>query len=189
MLEHERDPLAEGSGTMLFQTLKSLLMLLPQSTCYNMLQDRLVSASRFRQSAISTNATEETRLSKQTETFVERVLEVRSIHCEALWQTIRAKSLEVGRRTEWPLHEEGSNRREWLGYESKEEERVAQARFREEKRRRGQSATTTNEIKPENDEFEAALPSETLNLEPNDPEEESWKGFWSETGDSTVAAS
>jgi hypothetical protein len=38
------------------------------------------------------------------------------------------------------LREENSDRSEWLGYANKEEEQVAQARHREEKRRQGQKA-------------------------------------------------
>lgn len=37
---------------MLFKSLKSLLLLLPQSTCYFILRDRLVSVSRFRQTTV-----------------------------------------------------------------------------------------------------------------------------------------
>ncbi|KAL3923350.1 MAG: hypothetical protein SGARI_006237, partial [Bacillariaceae sp.] len=41
MLETDLNPLKEGSGTMLFQTLKCILMLMPQSACYSILRDRL----------------------------------------------------------------------------------------------------------------------------------------------------
>lgn len=41
---------------MLFKALKALLMMLPQSTCYHVLKDRLVSVSRFRQSSFGSSA-------------------------------------------------------------------------------------------------------------------------------------
>jgi hypothetical protein len=56
MLEVDVDPDEEGSGTMLFKALKALLMMLPQSTCYHILKDRLVSVSRFRQSSFGARA-------------------------------------------------------------------------------------------------------------------------------------
>uniref|UniRef100_A0A7R9WMY5 BSD domain-containing protein n=1 Tax=Craspedostauros australis TaxID=1486917 RepID=A0A7R9WMY5_9STRA len=139
---------------MLFLTLKSLLMILPQSACFHILKDRLVSASRFRQSvlctprimigggalgkaagmgentsatagegkheddakdgtAINTNHGEDeekrsnggnrgnggndgmSQAERETHAFVSRVQEVRMMHYEATWQTIRAGSLEV----------------------------------------------------------------------------------------------
>lgn len=96
MLESDKEPLAEGSGTMLFQVLKSLLMIVPQSTCYNLLRNRLTSTSRFRQSVISLKADDSNVwLSKETEQLVNRVLDIRQMHCSALWETIRAESLET----------------------------------------------------------------------------------------------
>jgi hypothetical protein len=141
MLETDKDPLAEGSGTMLFQVLKSLLMLIPQSACYNLLRDRLVSTSRFRQSVIANNShDDEKNLSKETEIFVSRVLTVRRMHCRTVWETIRAESLETipihGRTPEAngktkPKREEGADRREWLGYASVEEEKEAKAKHKQ----------------------------------------------------------
>ena len=190
MLEHDKDPLAEGSGTMLFQTLKSLLMLIPQSTSFNILQDRLVSTSRFRQSVISVRPVDqhEGGLSEETEMFVDRVLDVRRIHCEALWETIRLESLETPnvemKEQEPRIREEGADRREWLGYASKEEERVAQARYREDKRRRQDPGVSIEELRPGYNDFESSgvdavqLPI----LEPNtDEPQESWKDFWTDS--------
>ncbi len=148
MLETDADPLAEGSGTMLFLTLKRILMLIPQSASYNVLRDRLVSISRFRQSVIANNShDDEQNLARETEVFVSRVVEIRRMHCKAIWETIRAESLEnmTPRGTpakgegkdgdDPPRREAGSDRREWLGYASKDEERAARLKYREEKRR------------------------------------------------------
>jgi Vacuolar protein 14 C-terminal Fig4p binding len=143
MLEIDADPLKEGSGTMLFETLKSILMITPQSACYSVLQDRLVSTSRFRQSVISNSSTDdETDVSKSTAVFISRVLKIRSMHCNIVWENIRAESLETiatsqisteVRDTYEPTRESGSDRREWLGYSSKEEELAAQRKFRDDK--------------------------------------------------------
>ena len=141
MLETDKDPLAEGSGTMLFQILKNILMLIPQSACYNVLRDRLVSTSRFRQSVIANNShDDEQNLSKETEVFVSRVLNVRQMHCRTVWETIRAESLESipshSRLAEAkddgsPIREEGAYRREWLGYASLEEELEAKTKYKQ----------------------------------------------------------
>lgn len=145
MLERNEDPESEGSGAQLFKTLKFLLMIIPQSTCYSVLKDRLVSISRFRQSTAMTpadfldvrqdlNVTDKKRINDQTEVFVERVLRVRAIHCDAMWQTIRSESLETKPLVKPnPVHEEGESRRQWLGYASKEEQRKAEERYRREK--------------------------------------------------------
>ena len=120
MLEHDHHPQhnnhhppnddnTEGSGTMLFRALKSLLMILPQSTSYRVLAERLNSISRFRQStnlslvaAAKQHRERTTRSSSsnsahnsKTESFVNRVLQIRAQHCEAAWQAIRAASLET----------------------------------------------------------------------------------------------
>merc|ERR1740124_75598 len=52
MLEADDNVEAEGSGAMLVKTLKLLLMIVPQSTCYRILRDRIVTISRFRQSTL-----------------------------------------------------------------------------------------------------------------------------------------
>jgi len=142
MLETDKNPLAEGSGTMLFQVLKSILMLLPQSACYNILRDRLVSTSRFRQSVIVNDShDDEQNLSKETEVFVFRVLSVRRMQCRTVWETIRAESLESlpsrGKSSEakdddFEIREEGASRREWLGYACVEEEKRGKAKYKRE---------------------------------------------------------
>jgi hypothetical protein len=134
---------------------------------------------------------EGTSLSKDTETFVNRVLEVRDLHCHALWDTIRAESLEsVKGETKYEAQEEedapreeGSDRREWLGYATKEEERVAQARHREEKRRRQAVGLKIEEIRNNYNELEAmATDGELQNPLSNEDQEESWKDYWSQSG-------
>ena len=190
MLDSDKELLAEGSGTMLFQVLKSLLMILPQSTCYNLLRNRLTSTSRFRQSVMALNAnTTNVWLSKETETFVNRVLDVRQMHCAALWETIRVESLETEmteaqkeEEKKQELHEDGSDRRNWLGYGSKEEERIAQARFREEKRRRQASGLTIEEINTNYNDFTSISTDgiQSNDFLPNEEENESWKDFWAQ---------
>lgn len=120
MLDNDKKPLSEGSGTMLFQALKSLLMVMPQSSSFSLLQDRLVTTSRFRQSVIHLKVDDEAfELSKETELLVNRVLDVRDMHCDALWETIRVESLET------------------TLYESKEEEKEKTRSVKEETRETG----------------------------------------------------
>lgn len=170
MLETDNDPLAEGSGTMLFLTLKRILMLIPQSASYNVLRDRLVSISRFRQSVTANNShDDEQNLSSETQIFVSRVLEIRRMHCSAIWETIRAESLEnvtmatAVRRHESKeddeLHREpGSDRRDWLGYTSKEEELASKIKYQEEKRKNQGSGISIEEIDGTYNHF-SSLPS------------------------------
>lgn len=175
---------------MLFQVLKSLLMILPQSTCYNLLRNRLTSTSRFRQSVVTLNANNtNVWLSKETETFVNRVLDVRQMHCAALWETIRVESLETEmsqaqkeEEKKQEQHEDGRDRRTWLGYGSKEEERIAQARFREEKRRRQASGVTIEEINTNYNDLNSINPDgiQSKDFVPNPEDNESWKDFWAQ---------
>ena len=149
---------------MLFKALKSLLMILPQSTCYVVLKDRLTSVSRFRQSAIqggmmmysnkamlastnrpsscvsnsSVNGTGGGTAVVDAEAFLKRVLQVRDLHCTAAWNAIRADSLEVpntGEEEKVEGEEHGTDRRRWLGYASMKEEQEAQEKFHNNKQR------------------------------------------------------
>lgn len=152
MLERDIDPKAEGSGAMLFETLKFLLMIIPQSTCYNVLKERVASISRFRQSTgmmpklnlgirTDQNEADTKRTKEQTDVFVERVLKVRATHCDAMWHTIRSESLESQPLVSPNLdHEEGESRRRWLGYASKEEQQKAEERYRREKQSQHQGS-------------------------------------------------
>lgn len=184
MLEEDRDPMAEGSGTMLFQTLRSLLMCIPQSTCYTVLRDRLVSISRFRQSKVHSRL-DDHKIQPQTEMFVNRVLDVRALHCDALWETIRAESIEENgfyeskTDTQEETKEAGADRREWLGYSSKEEEIETQAKLRDEKMRRQEAGLTIEEVNHSYNDFESMkTDAEVKDLLPNDDEDESWKQQW-----------
>lgn len=138
MLENDRDPEHEGSGYMLFRALKSLLMMLPQSTCYYVLKDRLTGVSRFRQTAIHTRplALASRDQDCESEVYLHRVQAVRALHCAAAWRTIRAESLEVPVVEEEKVEDEGKDRRAWLGYVSKKEHQDAQAKYRDDKQKR-----------------------------------------------------
>ena len=176
--------MAEGSGTMLFQTLRSLLMCIPQSTCYTVLRDRLVSISRFRQSGVHSRQQDE-KIQPDTEIFVNRVLEVRALHCDALWETIRAESIEESgyseskNETQQESKEPGADRRDWLGYSSKEEELETQAKLREEKMRRQEAGLTIEEVSGSYNDFESMKKdAEIKELLPNNDEDEAWKQQW-----------
>lgn len=188
---------------MLFQLLKSLLMVLPQSTCYRILRDRLVGVSRFRQTTIShpiKMAMPEKRrklLSQETKCFVERVLHTRRLHVEATWQMIRQESLEVPKAvstSEEPPFEPGANRRSWLGYQSKEEETHAQKthqqmkdrhrRAREYRKAKKLPAKATPESRPSRSSMNVCHNREVnkagTEVSPVATEEggENWKTFW-----------
>lgn len=188
MIETDKDPLAEGSGTMLFQVLKNILMVIPQSACYNVLRDRLVSTSRFRQSVIANNShDDEQNLSKETEVFVSRVLSVRRMHCRTVWETIRAESLEnipsrsssriVKTKHEdvgGPAREEGADRREWLGYSSKEDEKETKARYKQETKNIvvGSEGVEIEEVTMKYKEFPSISSDGANTLTPNNGDDE-----------------
>lgn len=143
MLEKDQHPTDEGSGVMLFQLLKSLLMVLPQSTCYRVLRDRLVSVSRFRQNTMTSQTKgllpDTIRSKKSREmgnSFASRVHSVRDLHCSAAWQAIRQESLEIPKRPQTVVSDEGADRRSWLGYSSKEEQEKAEQTRRDAARSR-----------------------------------------------------
>lgn len=204
MLERDQDPKSEGSGAMLFQALKALLLIIPQSTCYNVLKERLVSTSRFRQSTIACTAiiTVPKNTNKasrdpdaETKLYVTRILKVRSLHCAAAWETIRAESLESPTRSPEEVAEEGAGRREWLGYASKEEEKLAQLKFQEEKKQhRGEfsieevgntyhdldsASNETPKMKPYSPNDAPPLAPRSPAAQPKKPKEDvRWKGYW-----------
>ena len=196
LLECDGNPGSECSGYMLFRTLKSLLMLVPQSTCYRILRDRLVSISRFRQSAlekVNVQVKEDDTLRKVSESFVSRVLEVRRLHCDARWEAIRTDSLETAtpRIDLNDFVEDGESRREWLGYSTKEEEDAARARYRAEKRRLS-AELSIEEIRNDYHDFNSMtqtdvkclLPNEhhrsamDLDIEAQPSDEKQWKEYW-----------
>ena len=134
MLECEDDPYHEGSGAMLFRTLKSIMMLLPQSTSYMILKERLTSMARYRQSAVALSG-----LSKhidpgsETDVFVKRIVNVRRLHCDAKWRNIRAESLEEPCRLvgEDQKLTAAQQRREWLGYADEDEELATKEKIKQ----------------------------------------------------------
>ena len=136
MLEVDTAPDQEGSGAMLFRTLKSLLMLIPQSTSYDILRDRLTTVARFRRGAtagISPPLTADDNHNNPngpsaTEIFVARLRHVRRMHCDAKWRTIRAESLEpvvLFSTEENSAVDVEKGRRKWLGYANEAEEAAA----------------------------------------------------------------
>lgn len=204
MLELDKDPKSEGSGAMLFQALKSLLLILPQSTCYNVLKDRLVSTSRFRQStiaytSINTFSANTNKVSRdpgaETKLYVTRIEKVRSLHCTAAWQTIRAESLEIPTRSPEQVLDEGAGRRKWLGYATKEEDKLAQQKFQEEKKRQqGEFAieevgNTYHDLVDSVSTAPPNSPTDAPSPNPRSPaahaktpkEDVRWKGYWENT--------
>jgi len=136
MLECEEDPGGESSGAMLFGVLRSILMLLPQSTSFGLLRERLASLARFRQSAVYLHGMGEVEIrGTSAEVFVHRIFEVRRMHCDARWRSIRAESLEPFSNNFGNVRV-GESKRSWLGYENEEEERRARERYQIEKGRR-----------------------------------------------------
>ena len=197
MLECDVNPHSEGSGAMLFRTLKSLLMMLPQSTCYKVLRDRLVTVSRFRQTAlaIGKQGGGQEAPEEDTQIFTKRVLEVRALHCNARWEAIRSESLETADRGDQNVVvDEGADRRQWLGYASKEEEVVAKERHQEEKRRL-KSGFSIEEVQNQYHDLSIGTPHitnvshnddavkiETEHLQSGTYEQaDDWKNYWAQS--------
>lgn len=134
LLECEDDPYNEGSGAMLFLTLKRVMMLLPQSTSYMILQERLLSVARYRQSAMALNAvSKHVEIGSETDVFVKRVLIARRIHVWAKWRMIRAESLQEEPCrivTDEQKFNAQQQRREWLGYADEEDEKAARQKIK-----------------------------------------------------------
>ena len=134
MLECEDNPHHEGSGAMLFRTLKSIMMLLPQSTSYVILKERLTSMARYRQSAVALRGLSKAiDPSSQTDVFVKRIVSVRQLHTDAKWRNIRAESLEEPSRlvSEDQKLTAAQQRREWLGYADEEEELATKEKIKQ----------------------------------------------------------
>jgi hypothetical protein len=191
MLESDEDPTEEGSGAMLYRLLKTILMILPQSTSYDVLQKRLLSVARFRQCAIhlegmSTVSIKDTN----TEIFVHRMVEVRKIHLGAKWRTIRSESLEPSSASDYENIDVGEGKREWLGYASiTEEEKSKQIHRDAAKPQKGISSPDENTANTyfgfpsasfhENEE-KSSEDVKQSNGETDDRNEE-WKKYWTET--------
>ena len=136
MLEYEEDPGGESSGAMLFGVLRSMLMLLPQSTSFGLLRERLTSLARFRQSAVCLYGMGDVKVrGTSAEVFVHRIFEVRRMHCDTRWRSIRAESLEAF-TNEFDNVRVDESKRSWLGYENEGDERRAREKYQMEKARR-----------------------------------------------------
>ena len=112
------------------------------------------------------------------------------IHCGALWETIRAESLEeapiVKSREEGQPREEGADRRNWLGFFSKEEERKAKMRYNDEKMRRQEAGITIEEVKDSYNDLDTLAKDGGVSVKellPNEEQDDSWKAFWTENQD------
>jgi hypothetical protein len=200
MLERDDRETEEGSGMMLFQLLKSVLMILPQSACYRILRDRLVTVSRFRQSTIASSSTFHRDLAHCTSTaearrFVNRIIEIRTLHCSAMWQTIRQESLETSLHRVQHVEDEGADRRSWLGYASKDEQLKAEEAYQNGKKHvflvedvspgyhdigSDANSTPTNEfVVPDENEGRheaAAVPLQESDV--NKEDDTKWKQYW-----------
>lgn len=135
LLDYEDDPYCEGSGAMLFLVLKRILMLLPQSTSYMILQERLSSVARYRKSAVSLNKSfNQAEVDSHTHEFVKQIVKARRLHVWAKWRMIRAESLEEEPCrivTDEQKFYAKQQRREWLGYASEEEEKATKRKMKE----------------------------------------------------------
>lgn len=131
LLECDENPELEGSGAMLYRLLKSILMLLPQSTSYNILHQRLMAVARFRQSAVNLQGMTfiEVTTGTSSDIYVHRILEIRKIHCESKWCSIRSESLEPTSVTDFDLIDVDASRRNWLGYKDEEDEKSSREQF------------------------------------------------------------
>jgi hypothetical protein len=93
LLQQDQGRAREGSSSMLYRVLKSILMLLPQSTSYMILKDRLLSVSRFYLSTKTLENSTKSYADNSTASF-EYLMKIRTLHCEVKWHMIRADSLE-----------------------------------------------------------------------------------------------
>jgi Vacuolar protein 14 C-terminal Fig4p binding len=201
MLEADDDPKAEGSGSMLFRILALLLMIVPQSTCYYVLRDRLMSLSRFRHCTLRkslqiTFSDEELEGHQSAWIYASHVTEVRQLHCDVAWDTIRSESLETFTISdEERNHDMGSQRRDWLGFANEEEEISSRIKANEQQQmekfemlelRKGadqyhdiekiQSTTVKRYILPD-----SSPPSEKTEDAAIASENDEWKSFWKES--------
>mmetsp|Transcript_8313 Transcript_8313/g.12314 ORF Transcript_8313/g.12314 Transcript_8313/m.12314 type:complete len:1668 (+) Transcript_8313:74-5077(+) len=131
LLQGDEDSSVEGSGSMLFRALKSLLMLLPQGNTFTTLKNRLTSAANFRKSTFIFEQLSAKRGGTETRDFVDRILKVRNMHNDAKWMLLRAESLEpVIIEREFTVDAD-EGRRNWVGYNNAAEE----SKMKEELRR------------------------------------------------------
>jgi len=191
MLECDEDPVQESSGAMLYRFLKSVLMLLPQSTSCVLLQQRLVSLARFRQSAVHLHGMSNIEIrGTSAEVFVHRIFEVRKLHCDAKWRSIRSESLEPYLPKFGDVMVEESKRK-WLGYENKNGETRTRLRDQEENIsvKIGKDHNECNDYNG----YRTFATDKDLDLDDNLDEEsnekisdtkQQWKDYWAEANDS-----
>jgi hypothetical protein len=128
---------------MLYRVLKSILMLLPQSTSYSILNQRLMAVARFRQSAVHLQGMPfiEANTGTSSDIYVHRILEVRKLHCESKWCSIRSESLEPTSVTDFDLIDVDASRRHWLGYENEDDEKTTREQYLNNHRQRSSPAS------------------------------------------------
>uniref|UniRef100_A0A7S1B5Y5 Vacuolar protein 14 C-terminal Fig4-binding domain-containing protein n=1 Tax=Corethron hystrix TaxID=216773 RepID=A0A7S1B5Y5_9STRA len=163
MFEDDETTNNEGSGLMLFWTLQRLLMILPQSTGYSVLKNRMVSVARYRQSGCKTTR-KQFPPNKMTGTFVQRIEEVRKLHCEAKWGKLRSESLEQVTLLKVDVDVK-AGRRGWVGYMDEADENRNKLRYKQE--RESMKLRRANRVGASKDEFpvtysglDAPLPSD-----------------------------
>jgi len=183
MLESDEDPSQEGSSAMLYRLLKSILMILPQSTSYNILQKRLSSVARFRQCAVHLEGMSTIGIKHtMTEVFVHWILEVRKVHCDAKWRSIRSESLEPASVLNYDDVDIDVGRRSWLGYSNGEEEEKTRQMYKNDAKFRSHTESNHSnqyEAFPENDN--ATETQEQNKDEGTTDEELQWKQYWEES--------
>lgn len=133
------------------------------------------------------------------EVFVHRILEVRQLHCNAKWRSIRSESLEPSSVTDFDDVDIDEGRRNWLGYKNEEEEEKGRMKFR------NQSTTSTSKeesgmkyegfhkegkLSPDDrdhniaDEVSYEEEDESRSESSNeDDDAEKWKEYWAEAND------
>jgi len=194
MLDCDEDPTQEGSSAMLYRLLKSILMILPQSTSYKLLEKRLLSVARFRQCAVRLEGMSNVEIrGTSAEVFVRRILEVRKIHCDAKWRSIRSESLEPASVMDYDGVDVNEGKRHWLGYANEDEERKKKEMYRNESKIRHvdrglsksyRSLKAVEEVIPPDDRNVAREENETKkeskeNTDDGD-DETKWKQYWAE---------
>ena len=178
---------------MLYRVLKSILMLSFQTTSYNILKERLLSVARFRQCAVHLHGMSFVEIrGTSAEVFVHRILEVRQLHCNAKWRSIRSESLEPSGVSDYDTIDIDEGRRDWLGYATEQDEKTSKQKYRSENTRTDQEEKEYNtdnysslhqegQISP--DDREDTLGSTNIDRDVSDEEDGEdlqWKEAWVE---------
>lgn len=131
LLEIDDHSNPEGGGSMLFRTLKSILMILPQSQTYHKLKNRLVSAAFYRESVQNGKSNGVRKAGRETLFFVNDILETRRLHNEAAWDLLRTESLEtIDNNNSLNEIDLERGRRDWVGYKDADEEMSMKMKIR-----------------------------------------------------------